>query len=162
MTREQLVEIILESYSANKEIKEYFEYFIAPDPDALYEKTCELIRKELLRNKYGNRSKARFSVVKKHIKKFGSFQPGTDYLEKIYIFTILCAMTVETFRYFAPAQFNGAVAIVKESLKWADKSGNFSDFFGKLTVKIEEIKTSDYFSGLVRSTVMDFINEKSK
>ncbi|MDE5643478.1 MAG: hypothetical protein K2I56_08295, partial [Muribaculaceae bacterium] len=55
MSREQLIDIILNVYSARKEAKEYFEFFLNPDSDALLEKYRELVKKEVIRAKRGNR-----------------------------------------------------------------------------------------------------------
>lgn len=38
LDRDQLVEVILNAYSSSKEAKDYFEFFLNPDAEALLEK----------------------------------------------------------------------------------------------------------------------------
>ncbi|MCC8038867.1 MAG: DUF6155 family protein [Bacteroidales bacterium] len=75
MSQEQLIEVILEAYSARKETKEYFEYFLNPDPQALTERYLKAINKEIQRVKRGS-MRMRVSTVKKLLKEYASFQPG--------------------------------------------------------------------------------------
>lgn len=69
LDRDQLVEVILNAYSSSKEAKEYFEFFLNPDLEALMQKKVDIIAKELNRAKYGY-SKARISFIRKAISDF--------------------------------------------------------------------------------------------
>ena len=51
MDADQLRELILDVYSARKEAKEYFEFFLDPDVDKLRDKLWTVIEKELNRTK---------------------------------------------------------------------------------------------------------------
>lgn len=88
MEAPQLREMILEAYSARKEIKEYFEFFLNPDIEHLLDKYQTIILKELRRTKRGSYSKARISFIRKQIKEFSSFQPGYEALLDIRFFTL--------------------------------------------------------------------------
>ena len=46
-TGEELVKVVLDVYDASKEAKQFLEYFLNPDPEALFEKKCALIEYEL-------------------------------------------------------------------------------------------------------------------
>lgn len=84
MSREQLIEVILEAYSARRETKEYFEYFLNPDARALTDRYLSLVQKEIQRVKRGS-MRMRVSAVKKLIKEHAAFQPGaTLELELLY------------------------------------------------------------------------------
>ena len=50
MTPGQLTEVILEAYDSRREIRDYFEYFLNPQPLKLLEKAGENIAKELNRS----------------------------------------------------------------------------------------------------------------
>lgn len=76
-SEEQLREIILNAYSASSEAKEYFEFFLNPDVNALYDKKSDQIAKELNRMRYGY-SKARISHIRKIIKDFAAYGVGCE------------------------------------------------------------------------------------
>ena len=81
MTREQIIQIVLDAYAARKEVREYFDFFIDPDVDKLMEKTIARIDKELMRGKHG-RSTSRITLVRRAIKDFASFDPGAEYFAR--------------------------------------------------------------------------------
>ena len=46
LTRDQIMEVVLDLYEARKEAREYLEYFISPDERGMAEKTIATISKE--------------------------------------------------------------------------------------------------------------------
>ena len=87
MSKDQLAELVLDLYSAKKEIKDYLEFFLNPDVEKLYEKFKSSIDKELRRSKYG-RSKARISKLKSICKDMASYSPGFETMVHGYIYII--------------------------------------------------------------------------
>ena len=67
MSQEQLVQIIIDAYDARQETKEYFEFFLNPDVEKLFDKFRKDVMKEFNRTKWG-RSKARVIVIKRQVK----------------------------------------------------------------------------------------------
>lgn len=127
MDAEQLRELLLECYSARKEIKEYLDYFVAPDPQALLEKIRPLIIKELGRTKRGGYSKARISFFKKLLRDFDAYQPGWEYQIKARLLIVEKALAAETYINFPDPMINGVSAILNEAIEIGDKNSSFSD-----------------------------------
>lgn len=74
LTREQLIEVMLELYEARKDAREYLEYYVNPDEKKMYEKYRAVIIKEFFPAK--GRAKGRTSVCKKAIKEFTTLHPS--------------------------------------------------------------------------------------
>lgn len=159
LTKEQIVEVILSAYGASKEAKEYFDFFIDPNPSQLLEKYQNLIAKELSRVRLGRRSKARISLVRKHLKKFSTFEPGTDYLLSLHIFTINYSLLMEKTVYFSPVLFNGVKKITDDTLRIADKQGAFAETVEKISSLIDKEVGTKYFCGIIRDTLSGYIND---
>lgn len=122
LDRQQLVEIILDAYSATKECKEYFEFFLNPDADALYDKKIELIAKEINRTKRGM-CKARISVIRKEIKAYASFGVDAEHVGKLMLGTLRMLIGQNRWYYYSDALSNGIFKLAGEYLELADENG---------------------------------------
>lgn len=120
-TREQLLDLVLESYEACKEVKTYFDYFINPDVNKLYTRYVEAINRELHRGRR-TKSKTRTSVVKRLLKEFASFHPGFDKEIAIRVSTIKEAVVNDGFLHFSEAQRKAFAKICTDTLKLADRN----------------------------------------
>ena len=158
LEKPQLIEIILNAYSASKDTKEYFEFYLNPDIKALEEKYRALIIKEFKRTKYGHRSKARISFIRNCIKKFESFDPGPEYVMELYLFVIGQALLYERVVYFNPTLFKGFAQMVNSALKYADSEHSFSSFIEQLNQTISKSEGSRYFTNLLTETIQTFIS----
>lgn len=74
LDKDQLMQVILDLYNARKEAREYLEYFVDPDENAMFEKYRGIIIKEFFPVK--GRAKGRTSVCKKAIKDFSLLHPS--------------------------------------------------------------------------------------
>lgn len=158
LSKEEIIEVVLSAYSANKETKEYFEFFLNPDAEGLLEKFRQLINREMSRTKSGHRTKARISVIKAHIRKFASFQPGADYVLAIYLDTIKSALWTERAVYFSQTMFNGIKALTTSALEFADTAGHFSEFINTLVELLDKDTGTKYFRKLLKEEVSAFLN----
>lgn len=79
MDAAQMRQIILDAYDARRETKDYFEFFLNPDPQKLHDKSLAVAAKELGRNRWGS-SKARVTVLKKIFNNFIGYNPGVEYV----------------------------------------------------------------------------------
>jgi len=122
-TKEQLIEVVLDLYSARKEVKDYFNFFLNPDSGKLMEKYRKLIDKEFGRSKWGH-SKARISVIRKLLKEFLSFHPESRFVHQMYVQTIYFGLYYEGYLYFTDTLSNGICRMVDEYLEYADSVGN--------------------------------------
>lgn len=149
--RDQLVELILDSYSASKDTKAYFEFFLNPDVEALFEKKTDLIAREINRTKHG-RCKARISAIRGTIKEFQSFGVGADYVLKLMLRTLSMLIAQERWYYFTEALTNGIYRLTSESIELANSAGMITE----TTAKIDEIvKNSSLGRERIRQNVRE-------
>lgn len=87
MTKAQLEELILDAYDFRKEIKQYFDYFLNPNVEKLYDTYSAAVCKELSRGKRGN-SKARITVLRRLLREFAAYRPGYDMEINLLVYTI--------------------------------------------------------------------------
>lgn len=121
----QLRELILDVYSARKEAKDYFEFFLNPDVTKLTEKTEAAIRKELNRTKRG-RLCARFSKINAWLKEYESFGIDADHVYNLMYQTWSTAVELEHQFYCQAAFVNGTVRLMTRMLEFADKHQLFN------------------------------------
>lgn len=119
MDREQLAQIILDAYSARKEMRAYFEFFLNPDVDRLKEKYLAAIGKELQRRKHRVWA-ARITVVRRAIREFASFDPGAEYVLGIMLETIRLILQLERVDYLSEAFEKGTKKLVEDTVAYAD------------------------------------------
>lgn len=116
---EQLRSIILDAYSASKTFKEYFEFFLNPDADKLFDKYAILIKKELNRSKWGH-SKARITMLRKFIAEVKGLNPGDECVIKVMSFILLGGMINERHLSYTQTLFAGIVNIAPAMLEYGD------------------------------------------
>lgn len=131
MSAPQLVEVILDAYGARNEIRDYFEYFLEPDPDKLYEKYRLAIDRELQRVKR-NMLKARTSNVNAAIKNFDSFSPGSDYSIKLRLHALDSLRSATWAHYFSASHVNLATRLTTELLRLSDRAESFGPMYDLL------------------------------
>lgn len=148
MTKEQLEQLVLEAYSARKEIRSYLEYFLAPDPDKLYEKAVAEIVKEAQRGKRG-RSKARISVIRKTIADFASYQPGEEYVLRLRLAAIRELLVVSRRTRMSDTLIRGFVKLIDDCIKEADAAAMVTPALASL----RELSDSDLGSSAFRSLI---------
>lgn len=139
MSREQLIDIILNVYAARKDAKEYFEFFLNPDCDALLTKYCEAVNKEIGRTKRGRMSKLRISVVKRMIKDFESFDPGPEYVLRFIAHCFGMVMLYSMVSYYSQTQDNAALWLAREVLAYGDRN----QLYDKATKYIDAILSDE-------------------
>lgn len=120
MEKDQLVELILEAYSARKETKEYLEFFMNPDVGKLQAKYEIAISKELNRVRRGGYCKARISHIKSLVREFSSFQPGFEAEMDLLFYTLCYAMAAESHLHFPETLMRGVASLVRMLMDMAD------------------------------------------
>lgn len=154
MSQEQLVQIIIDAYEARPEIKEYFEFFLNPDVEKLFEKFRKEIVKELHRTKWGQ-SKARVMVIKRHVKNFESLNPGPEAVMKMLLFTLRNTCIVDSFAQLTPALQNYILALVARIKEIAEKYETVSQTMETLI----EMQSDTIFTRHVRNILKRGIEE---
>lgn len=122
LDRDQLVEVVLNAYSAHKEIKNYFEFFLDPDPKKLAEEQLDLIGKEINRSKYG-RCKARISFIRGAIKQAEAYGIDNENLFHIVHNTLRMLVGTERYYHFSESLSKGAVELAAKFVEVAASMG---------------------------------------
>lgn len=155
LEKDQLIDIIIQAYSAGKETKEYFDFFTNPDPKGMYDKYALQIDKELSRVKRGRRTKARISVIKACIRKFSSFEPGSELVTDLYLYAIERSLLTEKNVYFSETLFNGVKKLAADAVVFADRQGTTKQFLAGIERMMNEETGTKYFRRLVKEGVAD-------
>lgn len=86
LTKEQLVEQILDLYDKNKSIKEFYDFYLNPKNEKeLVKKYKKIIRKEF-NVEHPERGAEKFSVAKRAISDFRSLQPSPEALADVMLY----------------------------------------------------------------------------
>lgn len=153
LSREQIIDVVLTAYSSNKTIKEYFDFFVAPDVEKLYERFTRELTKEIIRGKY-HQSTARISRIKKSIKNFESFSPGVERVRDLRLFAVSMLVEQEKIKNYSDTLINGTLKLLNEAIAYADKNLIFDSTMQQVDRIIAE--TSDrsrYFRTFLRRNI---------
>lgn len=152
LTRDQLIQLILDLYSARKEAKEYFDFFVDPDVAKLYEKFRAEIEKEMTRGKYNN-STARISRIRKSIKNFASFDVGAESVTELMLYTLGLGLIVERRKYVSKPFINGMAKLANDILILADKNCIFDTTHQLLSKVLDGNVGSKSFVNFIRKSL---------
>ena len=121
LSKDEIIEVVARAYSARKEFRDYFEFFLNPDADKLYEKYRDAILREIGRGQ--RKSKARISEIKKLIKNFDSFDAGAEYGRNLRLFAIDNLIDRERYAWYSDTLINGTARLTLDLIDFADKNG---------------------------------------
>ena len=121
-TKEQLQEIILAAYDSSAKAKEYFEFFINPDANALMEKGLDIVQKELKRTKWGE-CKARISIIRKVIKEYAAFGVGAENHAKMVLTVLAMVIHKSTYYHLSEPLSKGMLGFASEYVTIAANNG---------------------------------------
>ena len=158
LDRDQLVAVILDAYTARKEFKEYFEYFLNPDPEKLLDKFKIITAKELDRTKRGSYSRARISFLRKQIKAFDSFQPEAEWSLRLRLFIVAYAMVCEMRQYFPATLSEGIASIMTATIDFADANQLFASTLADIEKMLDNPDAgTEHFRNFLKTRLMDHI-----
>lgn len=120
MTHEQVVEAVLEAYSANKDVKEYFEFFLNPDVEALTEKVMTALEKEIKRSRRGS-AITRITQIKKRVKDYIAHGVGSNDVINLYIWILKVASALEFYNWYPERLVASYIGLLKDLLTYADR-----------------------------------------
>jgi Family of unknown function (DUF6155) len=129
LTKEQLVEQILDLYEKNKAVKEFYDFYLNPrNEKELVTKYKKLIRKELNVEK-PERGGERFSVAKKAISEFKNLQPSPESLADVMLYLPESACEL-TFCYgdYSEQFYDSAYNNYKSALVFISKHNLLNEF----------------------------------
>ncbi len=120
LDHDQLAQLILDLYSARKEAKDYFEFFLDPDVTKLMEKYRAAIEKEMSRGKYGKIT-ARMSKVRAAVKDFASYGVESESVVELMLYALGVGVVMSRTRFISTTFLNGMSRLANDILKYADK-----------------------------------------
>lgn len=149
LDRDQLIEVLLSTYSASAGAKEYLEFFLEPDVDKLQEKKLKLVDKELARSKYGY-SKARVSVINKTIKDFESYGISPEYVATFALNIFVLMLRYERYLNYSATQVSTTGKILAKYILESTKAGQLKD-------ALESLKTIYWDSKIGREAFKSYM-----
>ena len=84
MTKKDIIEMVLDLYSARKEAKEYLDFYACPDEKGKLEEYKSIIREEFYPSKR-REPKTRFAVCRKAVSDFKKLKPSDDALAELLV-----------------------------------------------------------------------------
>lgn len=85
LSKEQIIEKVLELYESYKPVKEYFTFYLNPDEKGMFEKYKALIVNEFYPKTKSFNPKTRFSVAKKAIADFSKLKPSPELIGDLMV-----------------------------------------------------------------------------
>ena len=161
MTKEQIIEVVIDMYSLRKDAKEYFEYFLNPDVNRLYAKYEEKIFKELKRSKIyrcSPISSARITTIKRAIKEFDSFGSGKEWTVKLMFTTVESALILSTVVATTESYGKSLAALLQETMLEADAAGCFAEYANRI-LTLTKLDDSGLGSTTLRSLYLRALHE---
>lgn len=129
LTKEQLIEQILDLYDKNKAVKEFYGFYLNPrNEKELAEKYKKMIRKEfnLVRPEHAG---LKYSVAKRAISDFRNLQPYPEMLADVMLTLPECACEFTyTYGDMEEPFYNGAYNNFVATLKYMSKYGILDNF----------------------------------
>ena len=86
LTKEQVIEVVLELYDARKEAKEYLDYYVNPNDNEKLDEYKKIIYNEFYPSR--GEPKCRFSVCRKAVSDFKKLKPDTICIADLMLFYI--------------------------------------------------------------------------
>lgn len=128
LTKEQIVEVVLDAYDNSKAVQEYFDFYLQPNEKEKIKKYKAIIEKEF-GVKNSMRAGLKYSVAKKAISDFASLKPSPDALADLMLSLpeAACRFTRE-FGDMDEPFYNGAVNNFKRALDFMAKHGLLENF----------------------------------
>lgn len=129
LSKEQIIETLLEVYDNVKPAKEYFEFFLNPNEKEMLEKYRTVILKEFALEWKYSAPKLRFSEAKKAISEFKTLKPSPELLADLML-TLPEAACKFTYNYGDMSEqfYNSAYNNFKVALEFLHKNNLLQNF----------------------------------
>ena len=161
LTKEQLVEQILDLYDKNKAVKEFYNFYLNPrNEKELVEKYKKLIRKEFNVER-PERSSEKFSVAKKAISDFKNLQPTAEALADVmlYLPESACELTY-CYGDFSEQFYDSAYNNYKAALEFMAKNKTLDVFRARAEQCVEWASPCGYgFADDIAGVFYDYYGE---
>jgi hypothetical protein len=129
LTKEQLIENVLEMYDTLKPVKEYLDFFLNPNEKEMLEKQRLVIVNEFYPKGKYTEPKTRFSVAKKAIADFRALKPSPHLLADLMLTLpeMACKFTFE-YGDMSEQYYNSAYNNFKSAVEFLHKNNLLNEF----------------------------------
>lgn len=129
LTKEQLVEQVLELYESYKPVKEFYSFYLNPNENELFEKYKAIIVNEFYPKGKFSEPKTRFSVAKKAIADFSAVKPSPKLIGDLMVTFVEMACKF-TFEYgdMWDQYYTSTATNYERALKYLQKNDLLNDF----------------------------------
>ena len=135
---DQLREIILKVYDFSPEAKNYFEFFLNPDVDALLEKFVDLQAKEIMRGKYGE-CNACITVLKKNVRQFAAYGVGAEYHSRFVYYTFRMMLGQSQHTHFKDTLRKGISFMASQYVQIAAANGFVEEALNNISSSLQNM-----------------------
>lgn len=141
-SQEQLIEVVLAAYDASPQARDYFEYFLNPDADKLYEKKAAAIDKECCRIRYG-RARIRVTVIRRILRDFAAYQPGAQMVGRLTLHAFSAMIQVACHSYITDVQAKAIRSLACEYMNISAEYNSFEKALQMLHAVIDRHMSAD-------------------
>lgn len=155
LDKEQIAQVLFDLYDARKDAREYLEYFVDPDENAMFEKYRGIITKEFLPAK--GRAKGRTSVCKRAVKDFTLLHPSPRLIAelKMYLVEMILSYAVRMRSWVKESHENTLFAVFEEMLDYM----SLNDLLVGFEPRIERvINTAKGLRGPIRTRTLEIFD----
>lgn len=122
MSKEEVIDVMMELYDARKEARDYFDYYVNPNESSELEKFKKIVLKEF-DDDISRDPQCRFSVCRKALSDFKKLSPSADtlaeamvfYIERVYEFSFCAGDLWEQY-------YDSAISNFRSTLKFLLKN----------------------------------------
>ncbi|HRZ97521.1 MAG TPA: DUF6155 family protein [Paludibacter sp.] len=161
LTKEQLIETVLEMYENMKPVKEYLEFFLNPNEKEMFEKYRKIIINEFYPKGKYTEPKTRFSVAKKAIAEFRILKSSPELLGDLMVTLVenACKFTYD-YGDMSEQYYNSAYTNYELALKYLQKNNLLDKFKLRCKDCVKYASPCGYgFAGEIESLYYDYYND---
>ena len=145
MSKEHVIEFVLEVYQINKQTKQHIEYLLDPNEKEMLEKYRKIIIEEFYPTKGSSDPKLRFAVCKKAIAEFKSLKPAPENLADLLV--TLSETTCEFIGDFSSIWeefYDSTATNFIVALKYLEKNGLLEPFEKRCAKCVKHVASTGY------------------
>jgi hypothetical protein len=161
LSKEQIIEKVLELYDSYKPVKEYFTFYLNPDEKGMFEKYKALIVNEFYPKTKSFNPKTRFSVAKKAIADFSKLKPSPELIGDLMVTFVENACQF-TFDYgdMWEQYYDSTVTNFNQTLKFLHKNNLLGNFKLRMEKCVKYAKPCGYgFADEIRDLFYEYYGD---
>ena len=130
LTQEQLLESVMELYSASKEAKNYLDFMAEPNVEKEIEKRAVAIYKKLFRSPNYPAKRLKFADCNRIITEFEKMNPGAGYVAQLMwqYYNYICEALIAR-GYNTERAYSSAITVWKKFLAYIEKHGLMQEYY---------------------------------